>query len=77
MALINEALLRVYIAAGSLKARLSEERGQDLIEYAMLGGLIALAIAASVLFLQDAIADMADGISACVDFNSSTACAPF
>src|SRR5947207_1179454 len=32
-----------------------DDRGQDLIEYALLGGLIALAIIGSVLFLQGAI----------------------
>jgi Flp pilus assembly pilin Flp len=53
------------------------EDGQDLIEYAMLGGLIALAIIGVVIFLTGAIEDMAEGIGNCIDFNSGTTCAPF
>lgn len=56
-----------------------EERGQDLIEYAMLGGLIALTLAAAsvLLALTGALDDMAAGIGACIDFNNATGCAPF
>lgn len=54
------------------------ERGQDLIEYAMLGGLIALAIiAVGVLAFSDALESMANGIGACIDFDAGTACDPF
>jgi Flp pilus assembly pilin Flp len=60
-----------------IKMHVPSERGQDLIEYAMLGGLIALAIAGAVLFLSGAISSMADGISDCIDFKDSTTCAPF
>ena len=60
-----------------VKTHVRSELGQDLIEYAMLGGLIALAIAASLLFLSDAVAAMGDGISDCIDFDGATTCAPF
>ena len=60
-----------------IKAHVPSERGQDLIEYAMLGGLIALAIAGAILFLSGAISSMAQGISDCIDFKDSTTCAPF
>ena len=54
------------------------ERGQDLIEYAMLGGLIALAIiGVGVLALTGALNDLFNGIGDCVDFDSATACDPF
>jgi Flp pilus assembly pilin Flp len=52
------------------------ERGQDLIEYAMLGGLIALAILAVGIFFEGAIEDMAVGIGNCIDFDSFTVCDP-
>jgi Flp pilus assembly pilin Flp len=59
-------------------ARLQSERGQDLIEYAMLGGLIALAIiAVGTLAFSDALESMAAGIGACIDFDSGTGCDPF
>ena len=58
--------------------RLKSERGQDVVEYAMLGGLIALAIiAVGVAFFSGAIEDMFTGIGNCIDFDSTTGCAPF
>lgn len=55
------------------------ERGQDLIEYALLGGLIALTLmaAAVLLALTGALQSMAGGIGACIDFSTTTPCAPF
>jgi len=71
MTMINEALTRVMLGVASLKARLSQEEGQDLIEYAMLGGLIAVAIAGVIALgtMTDAITSMADGIADCIDFS--------
>jgi len=58
--------------------RVRSERGQDLIEYAMLGGLIALAvIAVGALAFQGPISNMAKGIGDCIDFKKSTPCSPF
>jgi Flp pilus assembly pilin Flp len=54
-----------------------DERGQDLIEYALLGGLIAVAIMGAVAFLSGALSSMFTGIGNCIDFNSGTTCAPF
>ncbi|MDP2673397.1 MAG: Flp family type IVb pilin [Dehalococcoidia bacterium] len=56
-----------------------DERGQDLIEYALLGGLIALALMAAVLLLSGAITDMATGIGNCIDFSDAVGseCSPF
>jgi Flp pilus assembly pilin Flp len=54
------------------------EQGQDLIEYAMLGGLIALAIiGVGILALTGALNDLFGGIGNCVDFDSTTTCDPF
>lgn len=60
-----------------LKAHVRSERGQDLIEYAMLGGLIAIALAAGVLLFSGAISDMSTGIGNCIDFDSGSTCVPF
>ena len=70
-------MLKVYTWILAHRPHLSRESGQDLIEYAMLGGLIALAIIGAGIFFQDAIGDMADGIGSCIDFTDSTECAPF
>ena len=67
MQLVNNAIL-------SFVARLRSERGQDLLEYAMLGGLLAAAIAVIAVVFSGAIGDMALGISKCVDFNPGTVC---
>ena len=76
--LINTALMRTVMAAGRLRRRLTEERGQDLLEYALLGGLIAAALttAAVILALSGGLESMASGISDCIDF-SGTGCDVF
>ena len=51
------------------------EQGQDLIEYAMLGGAIAFAIiAVGVLGMSGALTDLFGGIGDCVDFDAGTNC---
>lgn len=59
-----------------IKAYIPSERGQDLIEYAMLSGLIALAIVGAVVLFGGALTDMAEGIGDCIDFDNSTSCDP-
>jgi len=77
--MINTALLRAMTAVTGLRTRLSEERGQDLLEYALLGGLIAAAItaAAVVALMTGAVSGMANGIADCIDFDSGSTCGPF
>ncbi len=77
MTYINTALTRVMLAVSDLKVRLTEERGQDLLEYALLGGLIAVSLMAAALFLAGPIAGMATGIGNCIDFDALTVCDPF
>ena len=55
---------------------LRSERGQDLLEYAMLGGLIAAAILVVFGVLvaggnTSAIGKLANGIAKCIDFDNS------
>ena len=69
----------IGVAVENLRARFAEERGQDLLEYALLGGLLAAAItaAAVVVLMTGAVSGMATGISECIDFNNATSCGPF
>ena len=59
-------------------SHLRDERGQDLIEYALLGGVIAAAIMAIVALalFSGALTDMATGISNCIDFDGTSICNP-
>jgi len=67
------SVLMTYIRTFAPKS----EKGQDLIEYAMLGGLIALGIlAVGLLAISGAIEDMFDGIGGCIDFTAG-GCTPF
>ncbi len=63
---------RVVVWALTLKAKLSDERGQDIMEYALLGSFIAIAFAVAAIAtpLGDAMKLLTDGIAECVDFDS-------
>jgi Flp pilus assembly pilin Flp len=68
-------LSRVMVGARGIAVRYTGERGQDLIEYAVLSGIIALAIAGVTAgILTGALSSMAHGIANCIDFDGSTAC---
>ena len=57
-----------------IRMRLGIERGQDLIEYALLGGLIAAGLVAIVAIFGGALTSMAGGIRDCIDFTGTTVC---
>ncbi|MGD0114718.1 MAG: hypothetical protein ABSC13_01770 [Dehalococcoidia bacterium] len=61
-----------------LKMWLSDDHGQDMLEYAMLGGLIVIGILAVTTLLTGALQNMVKGIANCIDFNNTTVCSgPF
>ena len=70
--LINTALMRTVMAAGRLRRRFSEERGQDLLEYAMLGGFLAagLVLLGAILVNGGAFTSMACGIGEAINMNN-------
>lgn len=69
----------IMVGLMGLRDLRNSERGQDLIEYALLGGLIAAAIIAVIALgtFTDAITSLSDGVSDCIDFKKSTTCGPF
>ena len=77
MSLINNALVRMMTAVSSLRERASSERGQDLMEYALLGGLTAAVVVAAgtLVLLTDALGIAFQGIANCIDFDDLTPCA--
>jgi Flp pilus assembly pilin Flp len=62
--------------AQALVRHLRSERGQDTLEWAMLGGVVAIAILGAYLILGGAINALLGGVSACVDFDGVTPCLP-
>jgi Flp pilus assembly pilin Flp len=59
-----------------LLVRLRTERGQDMIEYALLGGLVAAALIAlfSLGLLSGGVNSMVTNIRDCIDFEAGTTC---
>ena len=76
MALYLQATVVSYVST-LLEKLHSDQRGQDTIEWAMLGGLIALGIIAVTALMTTALTDMLNGVGDCIDFNSVSPCAPF
>lgn len=72
--MLNELSIRAYGAVTAVIADIkdalhNDERGQDLLEYALIGGLISVAIVIGWLLFQDAVADMTTAIADCIDFD--------
>jgi len=59
-----------------LRVHIRSERGQDLLEYALLGGLIAAAIVALLTLgiLSGGVNSMVTNIRDCIDFEATTTC---
>ncbi len=72
MTYVNDLLLKTMIGVRGLAHRLRDERGQDLMEYALLGGFIAVvfAVAAIALPLGAFFNDMVAAIGECADMDA-------
>ena len=77
LARIDDTLLTAYAWLVTHLHR--DERGQDLLEYALLGGLIAVAITAAgvVAAMTGGLTAMSNGIQDCIDFDGQSPCKPF
>lgn len=80
---MTDVSIRIHMFLTSVKETLvsslhRDEQGQDLIEYALLGGLIATAMIALIGFAayQGGLTAMADGIASCIDYTDG-GCDPF
>ena len=54
---MNDTMLKLYIKMQNLKSLLSQEEGQDLVEYALVVALIALAATAGMKTLATDISN--------------------
>jgi Flp pilus assembly pilin Flp len=65
---------KVVEILGVGRSALRRERGQDLIEYALLSGLIAAGIVAVVALFTGSLESMVAGIGRCIDWDGTTEC---
>jgi Flp pilus assembly pilin Flp len=74
---LTSMTITVLARAARLGQRLRGERGQDLIEYSMLGGILAASIVGvAYVFLTGSIESMFTGIGNCLDWDGDTGCFP-
>lgn len=74
---MSDLALRIQVWVTSTLASMREERGQDLVEYALWSGLIAIGLILLGAALYQGIGNaLATGIKNCVDFNAGTTCGP-
>ncbi len=59
---MNDTMLKLYIKMQNLKSSLMQEEGQDLVEYALVVALIALAATAGMKTLASDINAAFNGI---------------
>ena len=67
----------VTAAMASLAERThSDERGQDLLEWVLLSGLVAAGIIGVLAIFTPFLNSMVTNIGHCIDFTNNTACSP-
>jgi Flp pilus assembly pilin Flp len=70
-------MTNLLVKIQSFLSGLREERGQDLVEYALFSGLIAAAIiAVGVAGYSGMLTGLMEGLKGCVDFKAGS-CNPF
>jgi Flp pilus assembly pilin Flp len=75
MALYLQATVVSYVST-LLEKLHSDQRGQDTLEWVMLGGLIAAGIVGVTVLFSDALDLMITNVGYCIDFASGTPCNP-
>ena len=68
---------KLVVLVLSLKAKLSSERGQDVVEYALITGGIAIVLIVAILIFTGAITNAFTTLKECIDFDALTPCGPF
>lgn len=76
--MINTIVLSVFARASNIIARLKEERGQDILEYAVLIGAVALVAAGALLFFDtgETWDPFKDRVQACLAFDTNECAGP-
>jgi Flp pilus assembly pilin Flp len=63
--------IKIY---GFVTGLFRREEGQDLIEYALIGGLAAVALIGLYAVFNADVSSMINNIGDCIDFESTTSC---
>jgi Flp pilus assembly pilin Flp len=72
--MIDRITVWVLSAGARISSRLHGERGQDLTEYALITGGIAIVLLVAVGILTDQIKPLFQSLTNCIDFKDSTTC---
>ena len=68
---------KVTTAIASLSDRIhNDERGQDLLEWVLLGGVVAAGIVGILVVFTPFLNTMVTNVGHCIDFTKSTTCSP-
>ena len=74
---MSNIALTIRVWLDSALSSMREERGQDLVEYALWSGLIAIGLIAIGAALYTGIGNaLGAGIQDCLDFDTTTGCGP-
>lgn len=65
---------KLVVWALTLKAKLSSERGQDLMEYALITGGIAIVLIVALVAFTGQFGNLFNSLKQCIDFNNATSC---
>ena len=78
---MTDLSIRIHSFIMSAVSSLRREEGQDLIEYALFGGGLAILIIGAVALLNvtgsNPVEGALDGLKGCIDFTTSTSCKPY
>jgi Flp pilus assembly pilin Flp len=64
----------VLSAGARISSRLHDERGQDLMEYALITGGIAIALILAVALFTGQFTNLFTSLKNCIDFKDGTSC---
>jgi Flp pilus assembly pilin Flp len=65
---------RIVVWALTLRERARGERGQDVMEYALITGGIAIALIVAILTFTGQFPGLFTSLKNCIDFNNATTC---
>ena len=72
--MIDRITVWVLSAKAGISSRLHDERGQDLMEYALITGGIAIVLIVALAVFTGQFGNLFTSLKHCIDFDSGTSC---